>query len=77
MFEQRALEPETDAELSGFLATLPDHEREILILRLVLGLSLRDTAVAVNSTTDAVERTQERALAQLEKRFGTRGFTSG
>ncbi|WP_425297156.1 sigma-70 family RNA polymerase sigma factor [Nocardia brasiliensis] len=77
LFEQRALEPETDAELSGFLATLPDQEREILILRLVLGLSLRDTAVAVNSTTDAVERTQERALTQLEKRFGTRGFTSG
>ncbi|MEU0874615.1 hypothetical protein [Nocardia brasiliensis] len=55
----------------------PDQEREILILRLALGLSLRDTAVAVDSTTDAVERIQERALARLEKRFGTRRFTSG
>lgn len=77
LFEQRALEPETDTELSSFLATLPDQEREILILRLALGLSLRDTAVAVDSTTDAVERIQERALARLEKRFGTRRFTSG
>lgn len=49
------------------LDTLPDKQREILVLRVVVGLSARETADAVGSTVGAVRVAQHRALSRLRK----------
>ena len=65
--EQRALRIELSDELSQLLDTLPDKQREILVLRVVVGLSAEETADAVGSTPGAVRVAQHRALARLRK----------
>ena len=65
--EQRALRIELSDELNQLLDTLPDKQREILVLRVVVGLSAEETAVAVGSTPGAVRVAQHRALARLRK----------
>jgi len=47
------------------LDELPDPQREILVLRVALGMSAEDTAGAVGSTPGAVRVAQHRALARL------------
>src|SRR5215213_8037428 len=65
--EQRALRVELSDELSRLLDTLPEKQREILVLRVVVGLSAEETADAVGSTPGAVRVAQHRALARLRK----------
>ena len=48
------------------LDELPDKQREILILRVVVGMSAEETAEAVGSTAGAVRVAQHRALARLK-----------
>jgi RNA polymerase sigma factor (sigma-70 family) len=55
------------SELSGFLDHLTERQREILILRLAVGLSAEETAEAVGSTPGAVRVAQHRALAKLQQ----------
>jgi RNA polymerase sigma-70 factor (ECF subfamily) len=69
--EQRALRGELSGELGRLLDTLPAKQREILVLRVVLGLSAEETADAVGATAGAVRVAQHRALARL------RGVASG
>ncbi|WP_067667307.1 sigma-70 family RNA polymerase sigma factor [Nocardia miyunensis] len=63
--EQRAIESEETRWMNALLATLPERTREILILRLVVGLSAEETATTVGSTPGAVRVAQHRALAKL------------
>lgn len=65
--EQRALRVELSSEMGLLLDTLPDKQREILVLRVVVGLSAEETAEAVGSTPGAVRVAQHRALARLRK----------
>ena len=65
--EQRALRIELSDELNQLLDTLPEKQREILVLRVVVGLSAEETAEAVGSTPGAVRVAQHRALARLRK----------
>jgi RNA polymerase sigma factor, sigma-70 family len=65
--EQRALRVELSAEMGRLLDSLPDKQREILVLRVVVGLSAEETADAVGSTPGAVRVAQHRALARLRK----------
>ncbi len=65
--EQRALQFETAGEMGRLLEVLPEKQREILVLRVVNGLSAEETAVAVGSTPGAVRVAQHRALARLRK----------
>src|ERR1700743_1141359 len=51
---------------SGLLRVLPEKQREILILRVVVGLSAEETASAVGSSAGAVRVAQQRALARLK-----------
>jgi RNA polymerase sigma-70 factor (ECF subfamily) len=53
--------------MQELLGTLPEKHREILILRLVVGLSAEETAAAVGSTAGAVRVAQHRAIAKLKK----------
>jgi len=65
--EQHALRVELSGEMGRLLDQLPDKQREILVLRVVVGLSAEDTAEAVGSTPGAVRVAQHRALARLRK----------
>ncbi|NKV43898.1 sigma-70 family RNA polymerase sigma factor [Rhodococcus hoagii] len=66
--EERALNSETSRQVNALLQTLPEKHREILVLRLVVGLSAEETAAAVGSTAGAVRVAQHRALAKLKKK---------
>jgi RNA polymerase sigma-70 factor (ECF subfamily) len=63
--EQRALRAELSGELRSLLDELPDAQREILVLRVALGLSAGETAALVRTTPGAVRVAQHRALSRL------------
>jgi RNA polymerase sigma-70 factor (ECF subfamily) len=64
--EQMAIDSESSARMAKLLAVLPEKQREILILRVVVGMSAEETADAVGSTAGAVRVAQHRALARLK-----------
>jgi RNA polymerase sigma-70 factor (ECF subfamily) len=63
--EQRLLAEELGQRLGRLLQLLTPRQREVLILRIVVGLSAEETAEAVGSTPGAVRVTQYRALGRL------------
>ena len=65
--EARALQVELSQEMSKLLEVLPEKHREIIVLRVVVGLSAEETAAAVDSTPGAVRVAQHRALSRLRK----------
>ncbi|MGM1060990.1 sigma-70 family RNA polymerase sigma factor [Saccharothrix sp. Mg75] len=65
--EQRAMQGEMSDRMAVLLKILPEKQREILLLRVVVGLSAEETADAVGSTPGAVRVAQHRALARLRK----------
>ena len=65
--ECRVLDAERDAALRALLAHLTPRQREVLVLRLAVGLSAEETAEAVGSTPGAVRVTQHRALLRLRR----------
>jgi RNA polymerase sigma-70 factor (ECF subfamily) len=69
--EQIAIDSESAARMDRLLAALPEKQREIIILRVVVGMSAEETAEAVGSTPGAVRVAQHRALAKLKSEIGT------
>jgi RNA polymerase sigma-70 factor (ECF subfamily) len=65
--EQRALQFELNERLARLLEVLPEKQREIVVLRVVVGLSAEETAAAVGSTPGAVRVAQHRALGRLRR----------
>ncbi|MFJ9785086.1 sigma-70 family RNA polymerase sigma factor [Amycolatopsis sp. NPDC101161] len=65
--EQHELQRELNERMSRLLEVLPDKQREIVLLRVVVGLSAEETADAVGSTPGAVRVAQHRALTRLRK----------
>jgi RNA polymerase sigma-70 factor, ECF subfamily len=65
--ENRLLAAEMSARLGVLLAHLTPRQREVLVLRLAVGLSAEETAQAVRSTPGAVRVTQHRALGRLRR----------
>jgi RNA polymerase sigma-70 factor, ECF subfamily len=65
--EQHTLRVELSEEMKRLLDRLPEKQREILVLRVVAGLSAEETADAVGSTPGAVRVAQHRALSRLRK----------
>lgn len=63
--EQRLLAQELTQRLGGLLHRLTPRQREVLVLRIAVGLSAEETAAAVGSTPGAVRVTQHRALNRL------------
>jgi len=64
--EQMALQADSASRMNKLLEILPEKQREILILRIVVGMSAEETAEAVGSTPGAVRVAQHRALARLK-----------
>lgn len=71
--EQMALQADTSERMNKLLQVLPEKQREILILRIVVGLSAEETADAVGSTPGAVRVAQHRALAKLKSEITAAG----
>ena len=65
--EQQMMQAELATWMHTMLETLPEKQREILTLRVVMGMSAKETADAVGSTPGAVRVAQHRALAHLRK----------
>ncbi|MGH3780608.1 MAG: sigma-70 family RNA polymerase sigma factor [Pseudonocardiaceae bacterium] len=63
--EQQVMHSESAERVTKLLDTLPSKQREILVLRVVMGLSAEETAKAVGSTAGAVRVAQHRALDRL------------
>lgn len=60
----------------ALLARLPGHQRELLVLRVLTGLSAEETGAALGMSAGAVRVAQHRALARLraiavEERYGS------
>jgi RNA polymerase sigma-70 factor, ECF subfamily len=65
--EQRVVQAELSRRMARLLTLLPDKQQEILLLRVVVGLSAEETADAIGSTPGAVRVAQHRALARLRR----------
>ncbi|MGQ0574556.1 MAG: RNA polymerase sigma factor ShbA [Pseudonocardia sp.] len=68
--EQHALDAEQSAMVGRLVHLLSPRQREVLVLRIVFGLSAEETAEIVGSTPGAVRVTQHRALNLLRGRLG-------
>jgi RNA polymerase sigma-70 factor (ECF subfamily) len=65
--EQITLRRELVERTGGLLRTLTPRQRDILVMRIVLGLSAQETADMVGTTADAVRVAQHRALNRLRR----------
>lgn len=72
--EEAALVGDSSNRVRALLNTLSERAREIIILRVFVGLSADDTAEIVGSTPGAVRVAQHRALTQLRKRLNPAEF---
>ena len=72
--EQMAINADSAARMDALLQVLPEKQREILILRVVVGLSAEETAEAVGSTAGAVRVAQHRALSRLKSEITATGY---
>ena len=68
-----AINSDSAARMQKLLAVLPEKQREILTLRIVVGMSAEETAEAVGSTPGAVRVAQHRALARLKSEIAGAG----
>lgn len=71
--EQLAMDADASARMERLLSVLPEKQREIVILRVVVGMSAEETAEAVGSTAGAVRVAQHRALTRLKAELNGRG----
>ncbi len=67
------MQSDSAARMTKLLEILPEKQREILMLRIVVGLSAEETADAVGSTPGAVRVAQHRALAKLKTEITAAG----
>lgn len=63
--EDRALAADEAARARQLLDRLPEPARELLLLRVIAGLSAEETGAALGMTAGAVRVAQHRALARL------------
>jgi len=75
--EQRALDSEASSRMAALLDTLPERQREILVLRLVVGMTAEETAAAVGGTAGAVRVAQHRGLARLKETLAAENAEGG
>lgn len=72
--EQQVVVRALSAELARLLESLPDLHRDVLLLRVVVGLSEDETAEAVGMSPSAARIAQHRALMQLRRALAARSI---
>lgn len=68
--EQEAVRTDVARRLSGLLAQLPEPQREIILLRVAVGLPADEVGAIVGMSAPAVRVAQSRALARLRTLAG-------
>jgi RNA polymerase sigma-70 factor, ECF subfamily len=68
--EQQAVSADLARRLSGLLQHLPAHQREIVLLRIAVGLSAEEVGSVVGMSAAAVRVAQSRALSRLRRLAG-------
>lgn len=58
------------------LAELPNHYQDVLLLRFVDELSIKETSLALGKSEGAVKLIQHRAIRALQKQVGNHGYIS-
>jgi RNA polymerase sigma-70 factor (ECF subfamily) len=69
--EDSVLDATAKTPLREAICRLPDSQREVLVLRIVLGFSVEETAEAVRRSPGAVRVAQHRALVSLREQLST------
>ena len=67
--EQRVLQAEVAGQMDRLLDTLSPKQREIVVLRVVVGLSAKETAKALGLTSVVARIAQHQALTRSRKRL--------
>ena len=67
------VEQELRHSLSESMKELPEEQRQVVELRIIAGLPVRETATAMNKTEAAVKMLQQRALKNLRQNLLNRG----
>jgi RNA polymerase sigma-70 factor (ECF subfamily) len=73
--EDLALAGITDDRARGLLGGLTEAQQEVIVLRIINGLSLQETADAVKRPVTAVKRLQARALSQMRQKILDEGVS--
>lgn len=73
--EEAAIEAMEEAEAERILDVLTDSQRDAVSLRIVGGLSLRETAAVMGKPVGSVKSLQRRALATLRRVFSQEGVS--
>jgi len=67
------IDNETREDLASALRTLPDEQRQVIELRILAGLPVKETADAMNKSEAAVKMLQQRALKNLRHELLDKG----
>jgi len=65
--EEYTLRLEGQEEMANLVGRLPEEQREVVKLRVILGISIRDVAIQMNKSEPAIKMLQQRALQNLRK----------
>jgi RNA polymerase sigma-70 factor (ECF subfamily) len=65
--EQLTLRHELVEQTGILLQSLTQRQRDILVMRVVMGMSAQETAEVVGTTAEAIRVAQHRALNRLRK----------
>ncbi len=64
-----AVEQMVTAEIAEVFNSLTEAQRDVLALRIIAGLSLKETAEVLGKRTGAIKALQHRALEALKRAF--------
>ncbi|WP_436493116.1 RNA polymerase sigma factor ShbA [Actinokineospora sp. HUAS TT18] len=67
--EQITLRHELAEQTGALLRILTQRQRDILVMRIVMGMSAQETANAIGTTAEAIRVAQHRALNRLRKQL--------
>ncbi len=71
LFERDRLDGRLDRDLlSAALAKITDEQRQIVLMRVVQGLTIAETAKAVGKSEDSIKQLQSRGLKALKRVMG-------
>jgi len=67
------VDKETREMLTNLLNELPDEQRRVIELRIIAGVSIKDTSIAIDKSEAAIKMLQHRALKTLREKMLNRG----
>lgn len=72
--DAQVISSETRAEIAALLKELPAEQRQAVELRIIAGLPVRETALAMGKSDAAIKMLQQRALKNLRAMLLNRGI---